>query len=177
MPTSGVCDCKLVRSGRLGRADGRRRPWREAVWEGGRELLDMRACRVQQSRPSASAPRRRDQGAGDKLVFVTRPGARNRAAHIAERARALGFSRAAASSSRSAAADANETRGAHRAEVSESARPRHHARPLDHGASYMDMALSATAARRTRSTPMPGVCAHVPPPYSYRCPFGSTKRA
>ena len=41
-----------------------------------------------------------------------------------------------------------------------------------HGSSYLAMALSGDTRTRAMSTPTEGV-GHVPPPYAYRCPFGS----
>jgi taurine--2-oxoglutarate transaminase len=42
-----------------------------------------------------------------------------------------------------------------------------------HGASYATMALSGDARTRAQSNPAVHNIAHVPPPYGYRCPFGS----
>ena len=42
-----------------------------------------------------------------------------------------------------------------------------------HGASYATMALSGDSRTRKQSEPAAHHVAHVPPPYAYRCPFGS----
>jgi len=42
-----------------------------------------------------------------------------------------------------------------------------------HGASYMDMALSGDSRTSHQVDPAAWGVRHVPPPYSYRCPFGS----
>ncbi len=43
-----------------------------------------------------------------------------------------------------------------------------------HGASYATMALSGDARTTTQSDPNAYRVAHVPPPYAYRCPFGTS---
>ena len=45
-----------------------------------------------------------------------------------------------------------------------------------HGASYMDMALSGDARTAHQVDAEAWGVRHVPPPYAYRCPFGSTTR-
>ncbi len=45
-----------------------------------------------------------------------------------------------------------------------------------HGASYMDMALSGDSRTAHQVDAEAWGVRHVPPPYSYRCPFGSTTR-
>jgi taurine--2-oxoglutarate transaminase len=67
-------------------------------------------------------------------------------------------------------ADANEVKFARQA--GQAARPHHRADRSYHGASYATMAL-ATVARGTRSIPMVRRL-HAPPPYAYRCPYGSS---
>jgi taurine--2-oxoglutarate transaminase len=42
-----------------------------------------------------------------------------------------------------------------------------------HGATYLDMALSGDSRTAHQVDPMAWGVRHVPPPYSYRCPFGS----
>ena len=42
-----------------------------------------------------------------------------------------------------------------------------------HGASYATMALSGDVRTRAQSEPQAHHVTHVPPPYAYRCPFGS----
>ncbi len=46
-----------------------------------------------------------------------------------------------------------------------------------HGASYMDMALSGDSRTAHQVDAEAWGVQHVPPPYSYRCPFGSTDEA
>ena len=46
-----------------------------------------------------------------------------------------------------------------------------------HGATYLAMALSGDARTRTQVDPDAFAVSHVPPPYSYRCPFGSASDA
>ncbi len=46
-----------------------------------------------------------------------------------------------------------------------------------HGASYGAMALSGDARTRCQIDPQDMRAVHVPPPYAYRCPFGSTSEA
>ena len=46
-----------------------------------------------------------------------------------------------------------------------------------HGASYMDMALSGDARTAHQVDADAWGVRHVPPPYSYRCPFGSRSAA
>ncbi len=43
-----------------------------------------------------------------------------------------------------------------------------------HGASYAAMALSGDARTAAQASPGPFGVLHVPPPYAYRCPFGTT---
>ena len=43
-----------------------------------------------------------------------------------------------------------------------------------HGASYAAMALSGDTRTRTQVDPAQFGVAHAPPPYAYRCPFGTT---
>ncbi len=46
-----------------------------------------------------------------------------------------------------------------------------------HGASYATMALSGDSRTATQIDPASLRVAHVPPPYAYRCPFGTTSAA
>jgi len=46
-----------------------------------------------------------------------------------------------------------------------------------HGASYAAMALSGDARTATQTDPAAFGVVHVPPPYAYRCPFGSADEA
>jgi len=46
-----------------------------------------------------------------------------------------------------------------------------------HGASYAAMAFSGDARTVSRTDPLRYGVAHVPPPYAYRCPFGSASAA
>jgi len=46
-----------------------------------------------------------------------------------------------------------------------------------HGASYGAMALSGDARTRSQIDPQDMKAVHVPPPYAYRCPFGSASEA
>jgi taurine---2-oxoglutarate transaminase len=46
-----------------------------------------------------------------------------------------------------------------------------------HGASFMGMALSGDTRTRAQVDPLALGVHHVPPPYAYRCPFGTTRDA
>ena len=46
-----------------------------------------------------------------------------------------------------------------------------------HGTSYACMALSGDARTRHQVDPEPYAVTHVPPPYAYRCPFGSSSES
>jgi len=143
--------------------------------EGGREILDMSSL-VECSNLGHQHPRLiaaiREQAA--RLSFVTSAwGAQPRKA-LAERLLELSgfegglvfFTLGGADANENAVRVARQASGKERGLVV--TRDRSY-----HGASYMDMALSGDARTAHQVDANAWGVRHVPPPYSYRCPFGS----
>lgn len=143
--------------------------------EHGREFLDMSSlsecCNLGHQHPKVVAAIR-DQAA--RLCFTTSAwGAQPRAelaARLLEKAGFEGgrvfFTLGGADANEHALKFARQARGLLRGLVI--ARERSY-----HGASYATMALSGDARTRAQAEPALHHVAHVPPPYGYRCPFGS----
>ena len=148
--------------------------------EDGREILDMSSLaecsNLGHQHPKLVAAIREQADAA--LLSSRTPGARAAAA-LAERLLELsGFEGGRVFFTlgrrrRQRARDQDRAPGAGRA-----ARPRHHARPLLPRRDLPgDGAVGRLTARARRSTPHALGLGHVPPPYAYRCPFGSTDDA
>jgi taurine--2-oxoglutarate transaminase len=144
--------------------------------EGGRELLDMSSL-VECSNLGHQHPRlvAAIKSQADKLCFVTSAwGAEPRRA-LAERLLELSGFEGGLVFFTLGGADANEN--AVRIARQVSRKPRGLVVTRDrsyHGASYMDMALSGDSRTAHQVDADAWGVRHVPPPYSYRCPFGST---
>ncbi len=144
--------------------------------EGGRELLDMSSL-VECSNLGHQHPRlvAAIKAQADKLCFVTSAwGAEPRRA-LAERLLELSGFEGGLVFFTLGGADANEN--AVRIARQVSRKPRGLVVTRDrsyHGASYMDMALSGDSRTAHQVDANAWGVRHVPPPYSYRCPFGST---
>ncbi len=145
--------------------------------EGGREMLDMSSL-VECSNLGHQHPRLvaaiKEQA--DRLCFVTSAwGAEPRQA-LAERLLELSGFEDGLVFFTLGGADANEN--AVRIALQASGKgPRGLVVTRDrsyHGASYMDMALSGDSRTAHQVDAEAWGVRHVPPPYSYRCPFGST---
>ncbi len=144
--------------------------------EGGRELLDMSSL-VECSNLGHQHPRlvAAIKAQADTLCFVTSAwGAESRRA-LAERLLELSGFEGGLVFFTLGGADANEN--AVRIARQVSRKPRGLVVTRDrsyHGASYMDMALSGDSRTAHQVDADAWGVRHVPPPYSYRCPFGST---
>ena len=144
--------------------------------EGGRELLDMSSL-VECSNLGHQHPRlvAAIKAQADTLCFVTSAwGAEPRRA-LAERLLELSGFEGGLVFFTLGGADANEN--AVRIARQVSRKPRGLVVTRDrsyHGASYMDMALSGDSRTAHQVDADAWGVRHVPPPYSYRCPFGST---
>ena len=144
--------------------------------EGGRELLDMSSL-VECSNLGHQHPRlvAAIKAQADTLCFVTSAwGAESRRA-LAERLLELSGFEGGLVFFTLGGADANEN--AVRIARQVSRKPRGLVVTRDrsyHGASYMDMALSGDSRTAHQVDANAWGVRHVPPPYSYRCPFGST---
>jgi len=145
------------------------------VLEGGREILDMSSL-VECSNLGHQHPRliAAIRAQAEKLAFVTSAwGAIPRKA-LAERLLELSgfegglvfFTLGGADANENAVRIARQASGKGRGLVV--TRDRSY-----HGASYMDMALSGDARTAHQVDADAWGVRHVPPPYSYRCPFGS----
>ena len=145
------------------------------VLEGGRELLDMSSL-VECSNLGHQHPRliAAIRAQAEQLAFVTSAwGATPRRA-LAERLLELSgfeggrvfFTLGGADANENAVRIARQASGKGRGLVV--TRDRSY-----HGASYMDMALSGDARTAHQVDAAAWGVRHVPPPYSYRCPFGS----
>ena len=143
--------------------------------EDGRELLDM-SSRVECSNLGHQHPRLVEviRAQAERLAFVTSAwGAQPRKA-LAERLLELSgfegglvfFTLGGADANENAVRIARQASGKLRGLVV--TRDRSY-----HGASYMDMALSGDARTAHQVDADAWGVRHVPPPYSYRCPFGS----
>jgi taurine--2-oxoglutarate transaminase len=143
--------------------------------EHGREYLDMSSlsecCNLGHQHPHVVAAIKRQ---ADALCFTTSAwGAEPRAALAAKLLEKSGFeggrvffTLGGADANEHAVKFARQARGLPRGLVI--ARDRSY-----HGASYATMALSGDTRTRAVSEPAAHHVAHVPPPYAYRCPFGS----
>jgi len=146
------------------------------ILEDGREILDMSSL-VECSNLGHQHPRLvaaiREQAA--KLCFVTSAwGAETRRALAARLLELSGFEGGRVFFTLGGA-DANEN--AVRIARFASRKPRGLVVTRDrsyHGASYMDMALSGDSRTAHQVDAEAWGVRHVPPPYAYRCPFGST---
>ncbi len=144
--------------------------------EDGRELLDMSSL-VECSNLGHQHPRlvAAIRAQAEQLSFVTSAwGAQPRKA-LAERLLELSGFEGGLVFFTLAGADANEN--AVRIARQASGKPRGLVVTRDrsyHGASYMDMALSGDSRTAHQVDSEAWGVRHVPPPYSYRCPFGSS---
>ena len=145
------------------------------ILEGGRELLDMSSL-VECSNLGHQHPRlvAAIKAQADKLCFVTSAwGAEPRQA-LAERLLEISgfegglvfFTLGGADANENALRIARQASGKGRGLVV--TRDRSY-----HGASYMDMALSGDSRTAHQVDAAAWGVRHVPPPYAYRCPFGS----
>jgi taurine--2-oxoglutarate transaminase len=130
---------------------------------------------MQQPRPPAPEARRRDQGQADKLAFVTAAwGAEPRRA-LAERLLEHSGFEGGRVFFTLGGGDANENAVRIARQASKKGRGLVVTRDRSyHGASYMDMALSGDARTAHQVDSEAWGVRHVPPPYAYRCPFGTT---
>ena len=146
------------------------------VLEGGRELLDMSSL-VECSNLGHQHPRlvAAIKAQADKLYFVTSAWGAEPRRVLAERLLELSGFEGGLVFFTLGGADANEN--AVRIARQVSRKPRGLVVTRDrsyHGASYMDMALSGDSRTAHQVDADAWGVRHVPPPYSYRCPFGST---
>jgi len=146
------------------------------VLEGGRELLDMSSL-VECSNLGHQHPRlvAAIKAQADKLCFVTSAWGAEPRRVLAERLLELSGFEGGLVFFTLGGADANEN--AVRIARQVSRKPRGLVVTRDrsyHGASYMDMALSGDSRTAHQVDADAWGVRHVPPPYSYRCPFGST---
>jgi taurine--2-oxoglutarate transaminase len=146
------------------------------ILEGGRELIDMSSL-VECSNLGHQHPKlvAAVKAQAEKLLFVTSAwGAEPRRA-LAERLLELSGFEGGRVFFTLGGADANEN--AVRIARQVSRKPRGLVVTRDrsyHGASYMDMALSGDSRTAHQVDAEAWGVRHVPPPYSYRCPFGSS---
>jgi len=146
------------------------------VLEDGRELLDMSSL-VECSNLGHQHPRvlAAIRAQAEKLCFVTSAwGALPRKA-LAERLLELAGFEGGLVFFTLGGADANEN--AVRIARQAAGKPRGLIITRDrsyHGATYLGMALSGDSRTAHQVDPMAWGVRHVPPPYSYRCPFGSS---
>jgi taurine--2-oxoglutarate transaminase len=144
--------------------------------EGGRELLDMSSL-VECSNLGHQHPRlvTAIKAQADKLCFVTSAWGAEPRRVLAEELLGLSGFEGGRVFFTLGGADANEN--AVRIARQVSRKPRGLVITRDrsyHGASYMDMALSGDSRTAHQVDADAWGVRHVPPPYSYRCPFGST---
>ena len=144
--------------------------------EGGRELLDMSSL-VECSNLGHQHPRlvAAIKAQADKLCFVTSAWGAEPRRVLAERLLELSGFEGGRVFFTLGGADANEN--AVRIARQVSRKPRGLVVTRDrsyHGASYMDMALSGDSRTTHQVDAEAWGVRHVPPPYSYRCPFGSS---
>jgi taurine--2-oxoglutarate transaminase len=144
--------------------------------EGGRELLDMSSL-VECSNLGHQHPRlvAAIKAQADKLCFVTSAWGAEPRRVLAERLLELSGFEGGLVFFTLGGGDANEN--AVRIARQVSRKPRGLVVTRDrsyHGATYMDMALSGDSRTAHQVDADAWGVRHVPPPYSYRCPFGST---
>ena len=156
------------------RVVGGRGAW--LLLEGGRELLDMSSL-VECSNLGHQHPRlvAAIKAQADRLCFVTSAWGAEPRQVLAERLLELSGYEGGLVFFTLGGADANEN--AVRIARQASRKPRGLVVTRDrsyHGASYMDMALSGDARTAHQVNADAWGVRHVPPPYAYRCPFGST---
>ena len=146
------------------------------ILEGGREMLDMSSL-VECSNLGHQHPKlvAAIRAQAEKLAFVTSAWGAEPRRVLAERLLELSGFEGGLVFFTLGGADANEN--AVRIARQVSRKPRGLVVTRDrsyHGASYMDMALSGDARTAHQVDAEAWGVRHVPPPYSYRCPFGST---
>jgi len=144
--------------------------------EGGRELLDMSSL-VECSNLGHQHPRlvAAIKAQADKLCFVTSAWGAEPRRVLAERLLELSGFEGGLVFFTLGGADANENAVRIARQVSQKPRGLVVTRDRSyHGASYMDMALSGDSRTAHQVDADAWGVRHVPPPYSYRCPFGST---
>jgi taurine--2-oxoglutarate transaminase len=156
------------------RVVGGRGAW--LLLEDGRELLDMSSL-VECSNLGHQHPRlvAAIKAQADRLCFVTSAWGAEPRQVLAERLLDLSGYEGGLVFFTLGGADANEN--AVRIARQASRKPRGLVVTRDrsyHGASYMDMALSGDARTAHQVDADAWGVRHVPPPYAYRCPFGST---
>jgi taurine--2-oxoglutarate transaminase len=144
--------------------------------EDGREILDMSSL-VECSNLGHQHPKlvAAVKAQADKLLFVTSAWGAEPRRVLAERLLELSGFEGGRVFFTLGGGDANEN--AVRIARQVSRKPRGLVVTRDrsyHGASYMDMALSGDARTAHQVDADAWGVRHVPPPYSYRCPFGST---
>jgi len=144
--------------------------------EGGRELLDMSSL-VECSNLGHQHPRlvAAIKAQAEKLCFVTSAWGSEPRRALAERLLELSGFEDGLVFFTVGGADANEN--AVRIARQVSRKPRGLVVTRDrsyHGATYMDMALSGDSRTAHQVDAEAWGVRHVPPPYSYRCPFGSS---
>jgi len=146
------------------------------ILEDGRELLDMSSL-VECSNLGHQHPKlvAAIKTQADKLAFVTAAwGAEPRRA-LAERLLEISGFEGGLVFFTLGGADANENAVRIARQVTKKPRGLVVTRDRSyHGASYMDMALSGDARTAHQVDAEAWGVRHVPPPYAYRCPFGST---
>ncbi len=143
--------------------------------EGGRELLDMSSL-VECSNLGHQHPRlvAAIRAQAEKLCFVTSAWGSEPRRALAERLLELSGFEDGLVFFTLGGADANENAVRIARQVSRKPRGLIVTRDRSyHGASYMDMALSGDSRTAHQVDAEVWGVRHVPPPYSYRCPFGS----
>ncbi len=144
--------------------------------EGGRELLDMSSL-VECSNLGHQHPRlvAAIKAQAEKLCFVTSAWGSEPRRALAERLLELSGFEDGLVFFTIGGADANENTVRIARQVSRKPRGLVVTRDRSyHGASYMDMALSGDSRTAHQVDAEAWGVRHVPPPYSYRCPFGSS---
>jgi taurine--2-oxoglutarate transaminase len=144
--------------------------------EDGRELLDMSSL-AECSNLGHQHPRlvAAIRAQAEQLCFVTSAWGATARAALAERLLELAGFEGGLVFFTLGGADANEN--AVRIARQAAGKPRGLIITRDrsyHGASYLDMALSGDSRTAHQVDPIAWGVRHVPPPYPYRCPFGST---
>ena len=143
--------------------------------EGGREMLDMSSL-VECSNLGHQHPKlvAAIKAQAEKLAFVTSAWGAEPRRVLAERLLDLSGFEGGLVFFTLGGADANENAVRIARQVSKKPRGLVVTRDRSyHGASYMDMALSGDARTAHQVDADAWGVRHVPPPYSYRCPFGS----
>ena len=144
--------------------------------EDGREMLDMSSL-VECSNLGHQHPKlvAAIKAQADRLLFVTSAWGAEPRRVLAERLLELSGFEGGRVFFTLGGADANENAVRIARQVSKKPRGLVVTRDRSyHGASYMDMALSGDARTAHQVDADAWGVRHVPPPYSYRCPFGST---